>query len=475
MISKKGHGAGALWAGIAFGLAVSVALTGYLLWRLSSLWPIGLMVAAVVGVAWILWYALKTMDLRHQATLEALEGQSQALETQILRLSAVHRVADALSEAVELPELLGQGLERAVHALGLDGGQIHLKVNDEDEVMRLSALFGADTHFWDGESTIRVGECICGQVAAEGNPVVVEDAASDPRVAGRACAAGGVPSVASVPLKSKGRTLGVLTVRSCDPYHFALQDVELLTSIANFLGAALENARIRAEMRNRIDELTAEVEQAAIVQERHRIGREMHDGLAQTLGLLNLQIEMVKMAAKAGDWAEAEDRLAELDAYLRNAYTDVREALSDLRRAALQGETFISSLRDYVTEFGQRNNLQAVLLTDNGDESVCLPALVEVHLQRVVQEALTNVRRHAAASRVEVRVGSSPKGWDVKVIDDGVGFDVDQPEAVGQEGYGLLTMRERIESVGGSFAVDSKPGAGTQIAITVPCNSKDHA
>ncbi len=473
MNSTKGQGFGTLWAGVVAALAVSVALTGYLLWRVAAWWPMGLMAIAVAAVALLLWRALRRVDLRHQATLEALEDQGQALEMQMLRLSAVHKVADALSEAVELPELLGQGLERAVDALGLDGGQIHLRVNGEDEVMRLGALLGANTHLWDGESVVRVGECICGQVAAEGSPVVVEDAASDPRVAGRACAAGGVPSVASVPLKSKGRTLGVLTVRSCDPHHFVLQDVELLTSIANFMGAALENARIRAEMRDQIDKLTAEVQQAAIVQERHRIGREMHDGLAQTLGLLNLQIEMVKIAAKAGNWAAAEDELAQLDSYLRSAYADVREALSDLRRATLQGETFISSLREYVTEFGRRNNLEAVVLMDNGDEPVCLPALVEVHLQRVVQEALTNVRRHAAASRVEVRVDSSPTGWELKVTDDGVGFDVDRPVAAGQGGYGLLTMRERIESVGGSFTVDSKPGAGTQIAITVPCSSRD--
>jgi two-component system nitrate/nitrite sensor histidine kinase NarX len=473
MTSKKGQGFGHFWAGIAAALVASVALTGYLLWRLDALWPMGLMAVAAVGIGLFLWHGLRRMDVRHQATLEALADRSQALEMQMLRLSAVHKVASALSEAVELPELLGDGLERAVCALGLDGGHVHLKVDGEDEVMRLSALFGANSHFWDGESTIRVGECICGQVAAEGSPVVVEDAASDPRVAGRACAAGAVPSVASVPLKSKGRTLGVLTVRSCDPHHFALQDVELLTSIANFMGAALENARIRAEMRDQIDELTAEVRQAAIVQERHRISREMHDGLAQTLGLLNLQIEMVKIAAKAGNWAAAEDELAQLDSYLSGAYTDVREALSDLRSATLQGETFLSSLRDYVAEFGRRNDLEAVFLTDNGDEPVCLPALVEVHLQRVVQEALTNVRRHAAASRVEVRVGAHPKGWEVKVIDDGVGFDADQPAAAGQGGYGLLTMRERIEGVGGCFAVDSKPGTGTRIAITVPCNSQD--
>jgi signal transduction histidine kinase len=207
-----------------------------------------------------------------------------------------------------------------------------------------------------------------------------------------------------------------------------------------------------------------------IVEERQRIGREMHDGLAQTLGLLNVQIEMVKSAAKMEDWAAAEDELARLDSYLSNAYGDVRQALSDLRRTAMQGESFISGLRDYVQEFGVRNKLEAVLLTRNGDEPICLPALVEVHLQRVIQEALTNVRRHAEASQVIVRMHSSSEGWDVMVSDDGIGFDHDQL-ATTRGRYGLLTMQERVESVGGSFSIDSQPGAGTRIMVSVPCNS----
>ncbi len=454
-------------------LAVTAALGGYLVWRLDALWPIWLLPVAAIGVMLLLRNALRRADRRYQAALRELDEQKQVLEVQTRRLSAVHKVADALSEAVELPELLGQGLERAVRALDLDGGQVHLMVDGDEEVMRICALFGSDSQNWSRDYTVTVGECICGQVAAEGTPVVVHDVANDPRVAGRACAAGGVPSVASVPLRAKGRTLGVLTVRSCDPHHFVLQDVELLTSIANLMASALENARIRALMREQIDELTAEVKQAAILQERHRIGREMHDGLAQTLGLLNLQIEMVKIAAATGDWVVAEDELSKLDKYVKNAYSDVRQALSDLRQTMLPGETFITSLRDYVTEFGRRSKLEAVLLTDNGDESACLPALVEVHLQRVVQEALTNVRRHAAASRVEVRVESTDVGWAVRVIDDGVGFDPDTSPASGDGGYGLQTMRERIESVGGSLSVDSRPGVGTQVAITVPCPSED--
>jgi signal transduction histidine kinase len=99
--------------------------------------------------------------------------------------------------------------------------------------------------------------------------------------------------------------------------------------------------------------------------------------------------------------------------------------------------------------------------------------LVEVHLHRVIQEALTNVRRHAAASRVEVRIRQSPAGWDVVVSDDGTGFDA-AGSGTGRLGsYGLLTMRERVAGLGGQFAIESQPGKGTRVCIFVPCNP-DH-
>jgi len=452
---------------------VGLAVSGYLLLaprprRLDSLW-LWLLLALFLSGGGLCLRSLKMADSEHQAALQTLAEFSRELDEQSARLGAIYKVADALSEAVELPELLGQGLERAVCALGVDGGQIYLVSDGEEQVMRLSAIFGSDAHFWADEQTIRVGECICGQAAAGCVPVVVGDVTNDPRVTGRACAAGGTPSVASVPLKTKGGSLGVLTVRSCDPHHFALQDIELLTVIASFMAAAIENARIRSEMQDRIVELTAEVQQLAIVQERERIGREMHDGLAQTLGLLNVQIEMVKGAAKAGDWVAAEGELTLLDTYLGHAYADVRQSLDNLRHAAPQGETFIPTLQDTLHEFGRVNQLEADLVVENGNQPICFPPLVEVHLQRVIQEALTNVRRHAAANRVQVRILQNPGGWEVQVMDDGVGFDLACVDD-GRGGYGLLTMRERVESLGGRFSIDSQPKRGTRVAIFVPCD-----
>jgi signal transduction histidine kinase len=217
--------------------------------------------------------------------------------------------------------------------------------------------------------------------------------------------------------------------------------------------------------------LSAEVQQLAIVEERERIGREMHDGLAQTLGLLNLQIEMVKGAAEAQDWTVAIEELALLDTYLSDAYSDVREVLSNLRHTEPQGEAFVSSLQDYLDDFGLRNQIEAVLVAEDSGGPVCFPPLVEVHLHRVIQEALTNVRRHAAASRVEVRIRQSVAGWDVVVSDDGTGFEVAGSGMGRLDSYGLLTMRERVTGLGGQFAIDSQPGKGTRVRIFVPCNS----
>jgi nitrate/nitrite-specific signal transduction histidine kinase len=438
---------------------------------LSTLWPV-LLLVALGGLVLLLVLVVRSqrrvraLQLEREALGRELEARRRELEEKTARLSAVHKVADALSEAVQLPRLLSQALERAVSVLGLDEGEIHLISEDEEQVMQLGAAVGARLQASDGSCTIRVGECICGEAAARAAPIVIDDATGDPRLVGRACAAGGIPSIASVPLRTKGGSLGVLTVRSCDPHHFALQDVELLTSVANFLAAAIENARIRSGMQTKIAELTDEVQQLAIVQERERIGREMHDGLAQTLGLLNVQIELVKGAMAAGDWQAAEHELVLLDSYVGNAYGDVRQALDNLRRTRPKGETFLSSLEEVLAEFGRRNRIEATLSTENGHGPICFPPLVEVQLERVIQEALTNVSRHAEANQVEVEITQNDEGWTVMITDDGVGFEV----ADGQVGgYGLETMRERVESLKGKFEIESEPGRGTRISVFVPC------
>jgi hypothetical protein len=216
-----------IWRGVvAATLVVGSTLLGYLLHRLGVLWPMALLVAALGAIAFYLSQALETLESDRRRAVQALSERGLVLEVHTGHLSAAYGVANALGDPAGFPELLERGLERLVCALGLDGGQIHLfpgprvgrADDDEGQVMHLGTLFGNDSRRWFGEHTIRVGECICGEAAAGDRPIVVDDLANGPRVARR------VPSIASVPLKAQGGSLGVLTVRSCDPHHFAIHD-----------------------------------------------------------------------------------------------------------------------------------------------------------------------------------------------------------------------------------------------------------
>jgi signal transduction histidine kinase len=170
----------------------------------------------------------------------------------------------------------------------------------------------------------------------------------------------------------------------------------------------------------------------------------------------------------AGDWDAAEREVGLLDSYVGHAYGDVRQALDNLRRTRPKGETFVTSLEELLTEFGRRHRIEARLSTENGHGPICFPPLVEVQLERVIQEALTNVSRHAQAKRVQVTIRQHEAGWNVVIADDGVGFEVVETEGQ-MRGYGLETMRERVESLQGDLTIESGPGRGTRISVFVPC------
>ncbi len=449
-----------------------VGATGLAVLTVSAdgLWPRGLAAAGLLLLSLAILHRWRRSEAERNRIMSAAASVDRELDDARLRLEAAYQVAAALGEAVELPQTLGRSLEQVVRALGLDGGQILLSEENQDRAMRLAQVFGPSDHFGDGQHVVEWGDCICGRAAASGAPVIVEDLSLEPGVAARPCPAGGFPSIASVPLRTSRRTLGVLAVRSCDPHHFALHDVQWLTTVASLLAAAIENAYVRTEMQHRIGELTDQVRQLAIIEERERIGREMHDGLAQTLGLLNLQIEHVKGSVLSHDWQAVDRELQLLDDYLGTAYVDVREALGSLRNANPEGPRFVSALEDRLRDFERRHAIQTTLVVKNGVQPICFSPLVEVALTRVIQEALTNVRRHAQASRVEVKVAREGSNCEIAVLDDGVGFDQHQVPVGSAERLGLKTMRERVEELGGRFSIISRPGEGTRVTIEVACS-----
>jgi signal transduction histidine kinase len=260
-------------------------------------------------------------------------------------------------------------------------------------------------------------------------------------------------AAAIVPLLLEGQVIGGMWIgrRECQPIS--------ATSLVN-----LEHLADQVVIAIQYGLMAAQMQSLAVTEERSRIAREMHDGLAQILGYLSLELQTLETLVRRSDREAALKALKQARERIRAAHADVRENIVSLR-TTLAGELgLLPALQQYVDEFGVQAGIEARL---TGDVAAAprLSPLAEVQLVRVIQEALTNVRKHAQAGEVEVRVTACDHALQVQVIDDGHGFE--QSDS-GRGHFGLQTMRERIVNVGGSLNVESHLGTGTRVEISVP-------
>lgn len=222
----------------------------------------------------------------------------------------------------------------------------------------------------------------------------------------------------------------------------------------------------------------------AVLQERARLSRELHDGAAQLVADLLLRLDTIKELVEAGRSQEAAAEIERLHGVADEIYEDIGESIAGLR-ANLMERGLICALQDYVDQFEERHQIRTSLQTD--DVADLLSPLVALQIFRFIQEALTNVRKHAAAQEVTVTLISDGSGQlKVIVADDGRGFILGtqkngktqppstdrraeglQPEGSGR-GLGLTSMRERVEALGGAFYVDSQPGSGARVTAAIP-------
>jgi signal transduction histidine kinase len=210
--------------------------------------------------------------------------------------------------------------------------------------------------------------------------------------------------------------------------------------------------------------MAGRLQSLAVMEERSRIAREMHDSLAQILGYLSLQTQTLEALVKQGDQNIVLCELKRARDSIRAAQDDVRESILSLRTTLSGDFGLIQALRRYVEEFGVQTGIRAVLI-DETKPWLALSPLAETQLVRIVQEALTNVRKHAQARQVEVRMIVPNSVLHVIVTDDGIGI---QDAAIERSHFGLQTMRERAESIGGSLLVSSIVGEGTQVEFRLP-------
>jgi len=206
----------------------------------------------------------------------------------------------------------------------------------------------------------------------------------------------------------------------------------------------------------------------AVLEERDRIGREMHDGLAQVLGYVNTKAQAVREFLKSGESHVAERQIDELVTAAQEAYTDAREVIVGLLMNRVGQRDFRELLGEYIEQFTRRNEIAADLTVSPAWISQVITPTVQVQLLRIVQEALTNVRKHANADHVKVGLDIEDGQAVIRVEDNGRGFNLSRLLRPDYSRYGLRTMRERAQAIGGRFRIESAIEKGTCIIVWVP-------
>ena len=391
---------------------------------------------------------------RELSELLAITDQQNA------ELSALLAVGRASASSVELSAMLDQALDAIVAVTPAEAAELWLV---EGGVLTLERFRGVGEDAFTSRLRLPLGEGLPGAVARAGSTVVEHDRSADPRFEHDEVAVLGLKTFCAVPLFRPTGTIGVLAVAARSATAFENPgERRLLEGIGERVALAVENARLHEQVLDR-----------AVLEERERIARELHDGLAQVLGYINTQTQAVKKLLETGRTRDATSELEEMGEVSREVYADVREAIVGLR-AAPAG--LIPALRDYLDHLPRMSGCDVELRVVGVEESLPLAPAAEIQFVRIVQEAISNVRKHASASRVEVTVGAKGDSFGVEIADDGRGFDPLLLDRTGWPRLGLQTMRERAQAIGGTFDLASTPGHGTRIAVYVPApNGKEAA
>ena len=409
------------------------------------------------------------VELRKDVTAE------RELESQILRrhhqLLALSHISSAVSGLWDLDAILRIALDNVLEIINGTIGGI-LLLDEETELLRYRVHRGL-SHKYAEKIQMPLGKGIAGRVAQTGEPILLEDISKDPRTAHPdLIRAEGIKGFVSIPLKAKDKVVGVMNVASHVVGRFASDDVALLTSIGDYLGTAIEQARLYSRLARAGERYLALLRHALTAQEeeRKRIARELHDETSQALTSLTLSLQAIIETAEMKDIGDAEfiDKVRATHAYAVQAGYEVVRLMKELRPTLLDELGLAAAVHRYAKDNLVTQGINVSAEFNGTDER--LPPEVEVTLFRVAQGLIGNILEHSEAKNASIKIECDAKECVLHIADDGKGFDVRKITRVepSGRGAGLFTIRERLRFVGGTAHVESKSGRGTKVIAKVP-------
>lgn len=330
-------------------------------------------------------------------------------------------------------------------------GHVELYLVDEEDDELVIAAHAGEAHPVQLGERRPITQGLLGRAYREGSTIRVDDVQCDPDYVMY-----NMPKARSelcVPISISNRVIGMLNLESRRVAAFTDEDIAVLETAADVLAGGIENAR-----------LYQRAQEGAVMEERSRLARDLHDSISQQLFSMTLTAQAARAQLEKNP-ARTATQLERLQETAAAALGEMRALIFQLRPPALSEQGLVGALKQHVTALGRREGL-SVTLDVHGDEKYARGA--EQAIYRIAQEALNNVVRHAGACNVAVDLSLSPENIRLRVVDDGSGFDPATAATTQGRHLGLTSMRERATELGGTFDIQSTPNQGTEIVVTVP-------
>ena len=393
---------------------------------------------------------------------ERLESLSLDLQSEVAKqtrrikqknhsLEILYDVAANINAARDLEELLTRFLHTLKNAVDARAGMVRMLTSDGN--MQLIASSGLDQEVIKREQLISVERCLCGKAAQSGEVYALDDLQGCGQFVGRPFFDDKKVEMIAVPLRYRGKILGVYNLFTEQHGLVEREDVKnLLTSIGHHLGMAIEKAR-----------LDEEANLLSIMEERTRLANELHDSLAQSLASLKFQVRVLDELLHSGDESALWQELELIENSLDEAYTELRELIAHFR-APVDKRGLVPAVEQAVERFRRDSGTSAFLQLE-WDEAK-LPAEVDVQVLRIIQEALANIRKHSEANAVRVLMRAGKDGhYMVLIEDDGIGIQDREIDGGPGEHLGLKILQERSARIGGDLKIESEAGEGTRVIL----------
>jgi signal transduction histidine kinase len=422
---------------------------------------LALRAALMVIIPWLTSGLAERWSASNRRSVEQAERKRQAAlaEAGAYRdqMRALYEVAYTLSTTTNYQQVLKTTLIESRKLVPYTCGFGILASEKQNE---LFVAAESDLDPGDTQRTIVLGDGPISQALRASEPFVIDDLKIEP-VFTSIAALMRCRSACAVPLRAGLQTYGALVLGSNTPNAFDAEQIGMLAALSNYAIVALQNAQLIHELRTERSKLLSKEEEV-----RHQLARDLHDGPAQALAAITMNIEFVKRLLDR-DPARVLPELDKLGALAKRTTHEVRTMLFELRPLALETQGLDVTLRQYFERFDSETTK---LLLETDAISVELNSQVEGTLFNIIQESVNNVLKHARAEHIWVRLEQKPHAIEVTVQDDGRGFDVQKVKSSYDKrgSFGLLNIEERAALIGGTSELHSAPGQGTTVRIIVP-------